>query len=168
MYANEDYTYDLSEQGYSDVFVDFEEEDCYFFYHGVLRYHLTNYRVFNAYAEAHAGFSSYFSDRRAGNISSNDPDISRLDVLKDKIIFHGTAFNTGIGGGITADVGSLFKRENALGVLIDFGIRLNTGSRALYRSMESSVTVVNSEDGFYRSTTNSVFYKLGVILSLSR
>ncbi len=173
MYANEIYAYDLTQHGFADVSVAFDEEDCYFFYHATLRYPLTNHRVFNVYTEAHAGLSSYFSDRRAGYITSNNQSVDlaaveSLDILQGKTTFHGTAFNTGIGGGITIDAGALFDGKDDSGILIDCGVRFNNGSRALYRSMESSVVVSNSEEGFYRSNTSSIFYKLGVSLLLPR
>ena len=144
MYSSDDYI--LNHQGQD---IEVNEEDCFWTIHGVVRYDVFRTEKFVTYAEARAGLTTFFS-----SISPYDRNIGYRGEFK----FHGSAFNTGLGGGVLYRVGS--------NIWINAGANLHSGSKADYRYMPESDQSVLLEDGQYKSLTHYMGYRLGVSFSL--
>ncbi len=159
MYANRQYSYELVDEGYPGEFVDVDEEDCFLTVHGVARYTLLDNGILTTYAEAKAGISSFFSSRIA---------LEQYSHFRDQTRFHGTAVNTSVGAGINIDVKRLFTGSDSFNpIMLDFTTTVNSGSRARYRNMNADDLLVTSvSHGNYRSLTNNIQYKIGILVEL--
>lgn len=151
MYANRKYDF-----GQGEEIVNVEEEDCFITTKALLRYSLYETGVVSTYAELSAGTTTFFSSREA---------LDETEVLDDSFDFHGTSFNTGLGGGVTVNLSKLFQPDH-LGnfILLDLGVKYGTGSRATYRNINDGDVLQNMEQGEYRSLTNHVLYQAGIAL----
>ena len=116
MYSSNDYI--LNHQGRD---IEVNEEDCFWTIHGVVRYDVFRTEKFVTYAEARAGLTTFFS-----STSPYGQDTGYRGEFK----FHGSAFNTGLGGGVLYRVGS--------NIWINAGVNLHSGSKAGYRYMPES------------------------------
>ena len=106
-------------------------------------------KKFVSYAEARAGITTFFSSTTPYDLNNE---------YKGEFKFHGTAFNTGLGGGILYKVGS--------NIWINAGANLHSGSKVDYRYMPESDQSVSLQDGQYKSLTHYMGYRLGVSFSL--
>jgi len=157
MYANERYLLDLSDHGYPGESVEVDEEDCFWTLHGFARYDLIKETNFKTFAEARIGMTTFFSSRLA---LEDNPRIN------DEFKFHGTAFNTGIGGGIAINPAGIFSKSPGR-FWIEIAALYNSGSNTQYRHISESVnSQLNLEDGRYRSLTNYIDYRLGFMFTL--
>lgn len=144
MYSSTDY-----ELNYRGQNVDVNEEDCFWTFHGVARYDLVRTEKFISYVEARAGLTTFFSSTVAIHPDSSYPG---------EFSFHGSAFNTGLGGGL------LFRvAERAW---INAGANLHSGSKVNYRYIAESNSSMTLTDGKYNSLTHYMGYRLGVSFSL--
>jgi hypothetical protein len=150
MYSSNDYT--LSYQGY-DILVN--EEDCFWTLHAVARYDLIRTPGFKTYAEGRIGMTTFFS-----SIIAHDED----SPYPGQFDFHGTAFNTGLGGGIMLNPRKLFSSTQDPGTLwIDLGASFHSGTTTEYRYMPEGGPAVPLEAGHYESLTNYMGYRLGFV-----
>ncbi|MGI9544401.1 MAG: hypothetical protein ACR2MX_14165 [Cyclobacteriaceae bacterium] len=158
MYANEHYQYDLTDHGFPGESVEVDEEDCFWTLHALARYDLVKETNFKTFAEVRLGMTTFFSSRLA--LEENP----RID---DEFEFHGTAFNSGLGGGLAINPGGLFSKNAPGRLWIEMTIGYNTGSRATYRNIpESANGQMSLDEGHYRSLTNYVDYRVGVLFGL--
>lgn len=155
MYSSNEYEYELINEGRPGEFVDVYEEDCFMKYHLVGRYLPYTSPLATTYIEARAGFSSFFSSTTAEEES---------EYFEDEFDFHGTAFNTALGGGIMINLSHVFNKGNIsyTPVFLDFGATYNSGSRAEYRNMNEGEVVRDLDHGKFKSKTNTMNYKVGV------
>lgn len=144
MYSSNDYTLNYRGQN-----IEVNEEDCFWTVHGVLRYDVYRTDKFVTYAEARAGLTTFFS--------STTP-LEANTGYKGAFEFHGTAFNTGLGGGVLFRVGHK--------TWINAGANLHSGSKVGYRYMPESDQSVSLEEGQYKSLTHYMGYRLGVSFDL--
>ncbi len=144
MYSSNDYV--LNHRGQD---IEVNEEDCFWTIHGVVRYDLIRTEKFVSYAEARIGFTTFFS--------STIPNDSNTDY-QGEFKFHGSAFNTGLGGGILYRVGT--------NIWINLGANIHSGSEADYRYMPESNQSALLEDGQFESLTHYMGYRLGVSFDL--
>ena len=148
MYSSNDYT--LSYQG-RDILVN--EEDCFWTFHGVVRYDFVKTPRFISYVTAKLGMTTFFSSITAMEANSTYP--GTFD-------FHGSAFNTGIGGGI------MFRpkkptTQDAGGFWINLGATFHSGSETDYRYMPEGGPAVPLDAGHYESLTHYMGYRLGFV-----
>ncbi len=154
MYANN--RYDFETQGSGIIQVD--EEDCFWTIHSDFRYYFYRTPALKAYAQARVGLTTFFSSRTPTQETSE---------FRESFEFHGTAFNSGVGGGLLVNFGSLFKNEPGI-VNLDLGVAAHSGSKTDYRYMREGTQSVTLDDGVYRSVTNYMDYRIGVLLSLRK
>lgn len=140
MYSTNDYYVYYNSQD-----VKLNEEDCFWNFHGMVRYQLIRSEKFYGYLEFRAGITTFFSSTIAYDENADYPD---------EFKFHGTAFNTGYGGGASYKIGHRFW--------LNGGVNLHTGSKTTYRYMPESDQTISFEDGKYKSLTHYIDYKLGV------
>lgn len=152
MYSSNDYT--LSYKGY-DILVN--EEDCFWTVHAVARYDLIRTPGFRTYVEARIGMTTFFSSIYAYDEDSPYP--GQFD-------FHGTAFNTGLGGGVMLNPKKLFSRSEGPGSLwIDLGASFQSGTTTNYRYMPEGGPAVPLDEGHYESLTHYMGYRLGFVFA---
>ncbi|MFZ6050672.1 outer membrane beta-barrel protein [Halocola ammonii] len=156
MYSGETYNQEIIINGAHHE-VEVFEEDCFFTYQGVVRYTLFEEAMFNPYAEAKIGGTSFFSTIMV----SGDEQEEYVDDYPTDTDFHGTAFHTSFGAGVMI----------AFGKNSDFGIDLSAsympGSRARYRNMAASDAFQsNLDEGTFESRTNQLNYRIGVFFLL--
>ncbi|MEM9918417.1 MAG: outer membrane beta-barrel protein [Bacteroidota bacterium] len=146
MYANDSY-YTSLENG---TRVKIDEEDCFVTYHAIVKRYLYNGKRFNPYGEFRAGGVSFFSTRFAAEEKYEDD-------FEDNTTFHGTAFNLGLGGGISINL-----IEN---MMFDLGAIYNKGTRTHYRSIEpgEGAQVMPLDFGRKESYVHSITFKLGIL-----
>jgi len=144
MYSSNDYLIE-----YRGRAIKVNEEDCFWTMHGVVRYDLVRTDKFVSYAEARAGLTTFFS--------STTP-LEENTGFRGEFEFHGSAFNTGLGGGIMVRVGN--------NIWINGGANLHSGSRVDYRYMPESNEAISLQEGHYKSLTHYMGYRLGVSLQL--
>lgn len=156
MYAGDSYTQEVQSNGQTH-FVDVYEEDCFFHYTALARYQPYQEMAFMPYAEFRLGATSFFSTIMA--------DDEYVDYFQDESKFHGTSFQTGVGGGMLIDLERLFGSENLFAV--DLGATYVTGSRTDYRNMslDSGQPMKSLDDAKYESTTDNVNFRIGVVLT---
>lgn len=140
MYSTNDYY-----TNYNGQDLKINEEDCFWNFHGLTRYQLIKTEKFYGYIEFRAGFTTFFSSTVAYDEDANYPD---------EFKFHGTAFNTGYGGGASYRIGNNFW--------INGGINFHTGTKTTYRYMPETNQSISVDDGKYKSLTHYIDYKLGV------
>ena len=156
MYSGESYTDDVIING-TRYDLEVFEEDCFFTYQGVVRYTFFDQAMFNPYAEAKIGGTSFFSTI----MLSDDVNEEIADKYPTQTDFYGTAFHTSFGAGLMI----------TLGKDSDFGIDLSAsympGSRAQYRNMAASDAFQsNLDEGTFESRTNQLNYRIGVFFLL--
>ncbi len=144
MYSSNDYT--LQHNGNN---IEVNEEDCFWTVHGVVRYDVYRTERFVTYAEGRMGMTTFFSSTTALEDNSD---------FDDEFSFHGSAFNTGLGGGVLYQLGG--------SVWLNAGVNVHSGSRADYRYMPESDQSTSFDDGHYKSLTHYVGYRLGVSIGL--
>ncbi len=151
MYSNDSYSLQTDN---GEIQVD--EEDCFWTMHGVAQYTVYRTELIRTYAEGRIGATTFFSSR-----ISEDPSAD----FDDEFEFHGTAFNTGLGGGVTINLGRLFGSErNELN--LDLGAKLHSGSNASYREMQDVQQSTSLNQGTYRSLTHYMGYHFGLLVNL--
>lgn len=150
MYANNQY--DFETPGGT---IKVDEEDCFWTIHSDFRYYFYRTPAVKAYAQARVGLTTFFSSITPTKETSE---------FRETFNFHGTAFNTGVGGGILLNFGSVFKKEPGP-VNLDLGVALHSGSSTDYRYMREGSQSVTLEDGVYRSVTNYMDYRIGILFS---
>ena len=148
MYANNHYDYETS-QGPITI----DEEDCFWTFHGDFRYYFYRTPSVKTYAQARLGLTTFFSSRTP---QQETPE------FKETFEFHGTAFNTGIGGGVLLNFGSIFNKKPG-NVNLDLGIALHSGSSTDYRYMNEGSQAITLHDGIYQSVTNYIDYRIGFL-----
>lgn len=135
-----------------------EEEDCFLTFHAFLRYNMWETDGVKLYAEARAGITTFFS-----SAIETGPDHDCEAVTMADIDVHGTALNTGLGGGLMFDPIGVFNKDREGDFWIDMGVNFNSGSKANYRMASEEVMNYDQNDGQYRSLTHYVGYRIGVI-----
>jgi len=101
--------------------------------------------------------TSFFSSRMA--VEEDTP-------FKDEFSMHGTAFNTGIGGGIMLNPRGLLSKTKPPGNLwIILGANLHSGSATNYRFAEGAKNQ-SLDEGKYKSLTHYTDFKLGLVIPL--
>jgi hypothetical protein len=106
-----------------------------------------------AYAQARVGLTTFFSSRTP---QETTPE------FRETFEFHGTAFNTGLGGGVLVNFGSLFKKQTG-SLNLDLGAALHSGSSTSYRYMDEGSQSVTLNEGVYQSVTNYIDYRIGFL-----
>ena len=153
MYANNQYDYELP--GGGDIRVD--EEDCFWTLHADVRYYFYQVPALKAYAQGRLGMTTFFSSRTPVEIT---PD------FEETFEFHGTAFNVGAGGGVLINFGALFSKEKQQGLVnLDLGVSLHSGSKTDYRYMQEGSLSTTLDDGTFKSVTNYIDYRIGIIFN---
>lgn len=153
MYSSNDY--ELNYQGWN---ISVNEEDCFWTLHGVLRYDLIRNNSVNLYAEARIGITTFFSSIIAYDENSPYPG---------EFSFHGTAFNTGLGGGLMLNPHAIFSDGSEAGRLwIELGVNVHSGTVTDYRYMPEGGASVPLDEGEYESLTHYVGYKVGFVFDL--
>ncbi len=154
MYANNQYDYETSS---GTIRVD--EEDCFWTLHADTRYYFYQIPAMKAYAQVRIGMTTFFSSRTPVELTNE---------FQESFEFHGTAFNVGAGGGVLINFGGLFDKEKQQGnVNLDLGASLHSGSKAGYRYMKEGSQSVTLDDGTYKSVTNYIDYRIGIIFNPS-
>lgn len=148
MYANNEYDFETS-KGPITIY----EEDCFWTLHGDFRYYFHQTPTLRTYAQARLGITTFFSEKSA---------LEETSEYKDSFEFHGTAFNTGIGGGALINVKHLFKKETG-SLNLDLGVTLHSGSSTKYRYMDEGSLSISLNDGTYKSVTNYIDYRIGFL-----
>jgi len=157
MYYYDQYEYELVKEGYPGEFVEVAEEDCFWTGHLLARYLFISTENVRTYGEARMGATSFFSSRMA--VEENSP-------FKNEFSVHGTAFNTGIGGGIMLNPRGLLSKTKPPGNLwIILGANLHSGSATNYRFAEGAQRQPLS-GGKYKSLTHYTDFKLGLVIPL--
>lgn len=152
MYSNDQY--DITTEGGRQIEV--EEEDCFWTLHGLVQYTAFQNEAVRLYGEGRIGMTTFFSSTTA--LSGNSD-------FEDEFEFHGTAFNTGFGGGVTMNIGKVFTGErNPFN--LDAGVAIHSGSNAVYRDMDAVDTPAPLDAGKFRSLTHYVGYRFGLLISL--
>ena len=157
MYYNDQFEYELVKEGHPGEFVKVAEEDCFWTGHALARYELSSTENLRTYAEIRMGVTSFFSSRMA--VEEDTP-------FKDEFSTHGTAFNTGLGGGIMLNPRGLLSKTKPPGKLwIILGANLHSGSSVSYRFAEGAKNQPLDE-GKYKSLTHYTDFKLGLVIPL--
>ena len=157
MYSNENYLYDLSEDGYPGEFVEVSEEDCFWTLHALARYHIWEKENVKTYAEGRLGVTTFFSSRTALD--------DHYDI-DDNFDSHGTAFNTGLGAGLAFNPKGVLSKDTSGRLWIELGATYMTGTKANYRHISESASGLSLSEGQYRSLTHYMDYRLGFVFSL--
>jgi len=151
MYSSD--TYDLqTDNGTFEIY----EEDCFWTAHGVVQYTIYRTDLIRTYAEGRIGATTFFSSRLAENEDA---------PFEDEFKFHGTAFNSGLGAGVTINFGQLFGKERNI-LNLDLGAKLHSGSTSSYREMDNIDRASSLEEGQYRSLTHYMGYHFGLLINL--
>ncbi|NNM16617.1 MAG: hypothetical protein HKO56_08165 [Bacteroidia bacterium] len=162
MFANEEYTKDLTEEGYAGAMVEVYEEDCYISYHAVTRYTISENTMLSPYLEGKLGGISFFNDK----VYEKPTGPNAPKKIKDKTEFLGTSFQYGMGAGMLLQLDYIFPSLPSE-VKLDFGFTLFNGTETNYRSVNYTEDIVRSNtDVEYTSRTNNIAYKFGVVFGL--
>lgn len=143
MYSTNDYTLQYNGQN-----IKVNEEDCFWTIHGVVRYDIFQTDKFITYAEGRLGLTTFFSSTMPLEDNSD---------YEGEFSFHGTAFNTGLGGGVMYSLGKVW---------LNAGANLHSGTNSTYRYMPESNQSITFDEGKYKSLTHYVGYRLGVLIEL--
>ncbi|MBT8194993.1 MAG: hypothetical protein HKO56_06610 [Bacteroidia bacterium] len=162
MFANEEYTKDLTEEGYAGAMVEVYEEDCYISYYAVTRYTIPSNTMLSPYLEGKLGGISFFNDK----VYEKPTGPNAPKKIKDKTEFLGTSFQYGMGGGFMLQLDYIFPSLTDQ-IHLDFGFTLLNGTETDYRSVNYTEEIVRSNnDVEYTSRTNNIAYKFGVVFVL--
>ncbi len=147
MFFDDEFRYELSEEGRPGEFITLYEEDCYLSYAAVARYSAFKHAFINPYLEGRLGGTSFFSTRLAVETTPYFDDITR---------FHGTAFNAGIGAGFQINFCST-------PLSLDFATLANSGTHTVYRSItDTDSGAIRLSDGRVASKTNHLNFRFGL------
>lgn len=149
MYANNQYDYETS----SGSTIRIDEEDCFWTLHADFRYYFYHSPALKAYGQARMGMTTFFSSRMPLETTSE---------FKESFEFHGTAFNVGVGGGMLLNFKQIFKKEPGT-INLDLGVALHSGSSTDYRYMPEGSLSDTLDDGVYKSVTNYIDYRIGLL-----
>ena len=152
MYSRDQYLLETSPNRFEEV----EEEDCFWTVHAIVQYSLYQNEAVRVYGEARAGITTFFSTTTAVNSNSRYNGRFRL---------HGTAFNTGLGGGMTLNTGKIFTGSRNR-INIDLGANLHSGSKTHYRDMNNVDSASSLDEGRFKSLTHYIAYRFGVLINL--
>ena len=152
MYSNDQYDVTLP----SGTQIEVGEEDCFWTFHGLVQYTLFQNEAIRTYGEGRVGMTTFFSSTIA---------LSETSEFDDEFEFHGTAFNTGLGGGVTLNIGKIFTGERNK-FNLDAGVAVHSGSNAVYRDMDAVDTQASLADANFRSLTHYVGYRFGLLINL--
>lgn len=156
MYAGDSYTQELLLENETQE-IEVYEEDCFFHYTALIRYQPFSDVYVNPYVEFRAGGTSFFS-----TIITEEEYGEYFD---DQSKFHGTSFQTGLGGGLVVNLEKIFNSENLFS--LDFGATYLMGSRTEYRNMALDHAPGKSlDEAKYESTTDNINFRFGVLLHL--
>jgi hypothetical protein len=147
MYATDSYDQSIRIDGeFEDV--EIQEEDCFFSYNLTGRYFLVEDHMINPYFEVRFGGLSFFSTK----MTDDDYD----EYFDNSTTFHGTAIQTGLGGGLTYHV-----VDN---LWIDLNVIYNKGSHTNYRDIgDKEVNYrLDPEASQFESYTGNINFSLGV------
>ncbi len=149
MYSNKTYKLDSGPYAGTEI----HEEDCFWTMHVMGQYALHKSPMLDVYVEGRLGMTTFFS--------SKDP-VDPLSGYEGEFKFHGTAFNSGIGGGAKVNLSGLFKGDGAVynRLWLDAAVTANSGSKTQYRSASEGDT--NLEQASYETFTNYVHYRIGL------
>lgn len=151
MYSQDQYDVTLPSGDQIEV----DEEDCFWTLHGLVQYTLFQNEAIRTYGEGRVGVTTFFSSTIA---------LTENSEFSDEFEFHGTAFNTGLGGGVTLNIGKIFTGErNEFN--FDAGVAVHSGSNAVYRDMDAVDTPGSLDDANFRSLTHYVGYRFGLLVN---
>lgn len=147
MFFDDEFMYELSDEGRPNEFIELYEEDCYLSYHTVVRYRAFERAWFNPYVEGRLGGTSFFSTRMA---------VEHTSLFDDTTRFHGTSFNAGLGAGVQINFCTM-------PISLDLAALANSGTHAVYRSINDlRGGAVRFSDGQVESNTHHLNFRLGV------
>jgi hypothetical protein len=149
MYSNKTYDIQTVDHGTVSIY----EEDCFWTVHLLAQYAVYSTNTTTVYAEGRTGITTFFSSKMA------EDDDSAFD---DEFKFHGSAFNTGFGGGVKLNLSGLYKKdsENHKKIWLDVAVTANSGSRTNYRNATSDTKSLSEAN--YTSLTNYLHYRIGI------
>jgi len=151
MFFDDEFMYELSEEGRPGEFIELYEEDCYLSYAAVTRYSAFKHAFINPYLEGRLGGTSFFSTRMA---------VESTPHFEDHTRFHGTSFNMGIGAGVQIN----FCQTP---LSLDLATIANSGTYAVYRSIQNTNNgAIRLSDGRVASKTNHLNFRLGLRFNL--
>jgi hypothetical protein len=152
MYSNK--TYDLQTD---DGTISIYEEDCFWTAHLLAQYALYSTPTTTLYMEGRTGMTTFFSSKMAEDEEAD---------FDDEFKWHGTAFNTGIGGGVKLNLSGLYRKdsENYKKIWLDLAVTTNSGSKTSYRNATEDTRVLS--DANYTSLTNYLHYRIGIAVRL--
>jgi len=156
MYAAGDYDYDLAAYGRPGESIEVYEDNCFWTVHAFTRYSLFKTNVVEGYAEGRVGITTFFTNQMA---------LEENSYFDSKTRFHGTAFNSGLGSGLSINPKRMFS-ESVGSAWIDLGVNLNSGSNSSYRNAPAISQKYSIEEGIFESLTSYVGYRIGVIIDL--
>jgi hypothetical protein len=151
MYTGEYYDYEYEPGQTVEIF----EEDCFYKVHLLLRYKLWNDKLLMPFVEARTGFTTFFSDRYPQEEVGYEGGHST----------HGTAFNTGVGGGLMLNFIRLISRNAPEMMYFITSVSFINGNQADYRDMSKVELASSLEEGVYRSKTGMMLFNIGMIFS---
>ena len=149
MYANNQYDFETA----SGKTITIDEEDCFWTLHADFRYYFYRIPALKAYGQTRVGMTTFFSSRTP---------MESTNEFKESFEFHGTAFNMGIGGGMLLNFRQIFKKEAGV-INLDLGAAVHSGSTANYRYMPEGTLSDTLDDGVYKSVTNYIDYRIGLL-----
>ncbi len=152
MYSSDQYDVTLPSGNQIEV----DEEDCFWTLHGLVQYTLFQNEAIRTYGEGRIGMTTFFSSTTS---------LVETSEFSDEFEFHGTAFNTGLGGGITLNIGKIFTGERN-NFNFDAGVNVHSGTNAVYRDMDAVDTPAPLDAGKFKSLTHYVGYRFGLLVNL--
>jgi len=151
MFFDDEFMYELREEGHPGEFIELYEEDCYLTYAAVTRYSAFKHAFINPYLEGRLGGTSFFSTRMA---------VEDTPLFEDNTRFHGTSFNAGIGAGFQVNFCST-------PLSLDFAALANVGTHTVYRSItDTKGGAIRLSDGRVASKTNHINFRFGLRFNL--
>ena len=146
MYSNK--TYNVPYQGKElEIF----EEDCFWTFHLLGQYKVIEMKKSYVYFEGRFGWTTFFSSKDATSDQEED-----LDEYESSYQAHGTAFNSGLALGFNHRI----LGSDEKGLLFDFTLGINSGSKSDYRNANENTTDLNQ--GNFRSLTHYTSYRIGL------
>ncbi len=147
MFFDDEFMYELFDEGHPNEFIELYEEDCYLSYHTTVRYRAFKQAWFNPYVEGRLGGTSFFSTRMA---------VEHTSLFDNTTKFHGTSFNAGLGAGIQINLCTM-------PIALDLAALANSGTHTVYRSInERHEGTLRFSDGRVASATHHLNFRLGV------
>ena len=148
MYSSK--TYVVKDQNQQDVSI--YEEDCFWTVHMLAQYKLYSSPITAVYVEGRTGLTTFFSSKMPEEENTGFDDEFKL---------HGSAFNTGFGGGIKLNLSGLYRGDGSYNkIWLDMGTTMNSGSRTNYRNANENTKSL--EEANFTSLTNYINYRIGI------